>query len=107
MHDPTLLNLIGLLSNPWAWTALVVALLLCFRAGRGLVLTVLIFIDRCFNVLFGGIWRETLSSRAHRMRAKGHPVWGWTANAIDWLFFWQPNHCAIQWAYEVRLGWHD
>ncbi len=71
MHDPSLLSLVTLMSSPWAWVALVLALLLCFRAGRGLVLEVLIFIDRCFNVLFGGIWRETLSSRAHRMRAAG------------------------------------
>jgi hypothetical protein len=71
------------------------------------ILAILILLDRAVNVLLGGAWRETLSSRAHRMRAKGQPVWGWTANAIDRLFFWQPNHCAIQWAYEVRLGWHD
>ena len=24
---------------------------------------------------------------------KGQPVWGWTANAIDRLFFWQDGHC--------------
>lgn len=71
------------------------------------ILAILILLDRAINVLLGGAWRETLSSRAHRMRCKGQSVWGWTANAIDWLFFWQPNHCAIQWAYEVRLGWHD
>lgn len=71
------------------------------------MITILLFIDRCINVVLGGIWHETLSSRAHRMRVKGHPVWGWTAGAIDWLFFWQPNHCAIQWAFEVRQGWHD
>lgn len=71
------------------------------------ILTLLILLDRAINVLLGGAWRETLSSRAHRMRVKGQPVWGWTANAIDRLFFWQSNHCAIQWDYEVRMGWHD
>ena len=71
------------------------------------MLTILLFIDRCINVLLGGIWRETLSSRAHRMRVKGQPVWGWTAKFIDTLFFLQPNHCARQWAYEVSIGWHD
>jgi hypothetical protein len=70
------------------------------------ILAILILLDRAINVLLGGAWRETLSSRAHRMRGKGQPVWGWTANAIDRLFFWQPNHCRIQWAYEVSLGWH-
>lgn len=73
------------------------------------MLTILLFIDRCINVVLGGIWNETLSSRAHRMRVKGHPVWGWTANAIDavFRFFGQTNHCARQWAYEVSLGWHN
>lgn len=36
---------------------------------------------------------ETLSARAHRMRVKGHRYWGWTAGAIDKLFFWQRGHC--------------
>lgn len=73
------------------------------------MLTILIFIDRCINVVLGGIWNETLSSRAHRMHVKGQPVWGWTANFIDAGFrlFGQTNHCARQWAYEVSIGWHD
>lgn len=31
------------------------------------MLTVLLTLDRAINVLLGGIWRETLSSRADRM----------------------------------------
>lgn len=53
----------------------------------------LIAIDQLVNVLLNGEPDETLSSRAHRMRVKGQPYWGWTAGFIDLLFFWQPDHC--------------
>lgn len=56
-------------------------------------LNIFIALDQLANVLLAGAPDETLSSRAHRMRAKGQPVWGWTANAIDRLFFWQDGHC--------------
>ena len=52
-----------------------------------------IALDQWLNVFLCGAPDETLSSRAHRMRAKGQPVWGWTANAIDRIFFWQDAHC--------------
>lgn len=32
---------------------------------------------------------------------------GRTADAIDWLFFWELDHCAAQWRREVLMGWHD
>ena len=54
---------------------------------------VLIAIDQLVNTLLGGMADETLSARAHRMREKRHRYWGWTANAIDRLFFWQRQHC--------------
>jgi hypothetical protein len=56
---------------------------------------VLIAIDQLFNALLAGWSDETLSARAARMRDKGQRFWGWTANAIDLLFFWQknPGHC--------------
>ena len=53
-------------------------------------------LDQLANSVIPGGWAdETLSSRAHRMRAKRQRVWGWTAAAIDALFFWQrrPAHC--------------
>lgn len=54
----------------------------------------LIAFDQFLNTLIPGGWAdETLSSRAHRMRLKEQKYWGWTANAIDKLFFWQNNHC--------------
>lgn len=75
-----------------------------------LLILPLLWIDRVVNVLLGGIYKETLSSRAHRMRVKRHPYWGWTADAIDWIFlrvFDQFDHCAAQWRREVLMGWHD
>ena len=67
------------------------------------MLQVLIAIDQLANSLIPGGWAdETLSSRAHRMRLKGQPVWGWTASAIDRLFFWQSGHCAQAYESERR-----
>ena len=54
---------------------------------------ILIALDQLINALLGGDADETLSARAHRMRVKGHRYWGWTAGAIDKLFFWQRGHC--------------
>lgn len=45
---------------------------------------------------------ETLSARAHRMRAKQHKYWGWTADAIDLLFFWQHQHCCRSYVAEMQ-----
>ncbi|BEP96259.1 hypothetical protein GmRootA79_46430 [Acidovorax sp. A79] len=58
------------------------------------LLNLAIALDQLANVLLAGAPDETLSSRAHRMRAKGHRWWGWTAAAIDALFFFDPDHCA-------------
>ena len=57
------------------------------------LLNIAIALDPRVNVLMAGAPDETLSSRAHRMRVKGHRYWGWTANAIDGIFFWQRGHC--------------
>ena len=53
---------------------------------------ILIAFDQLANALIGGNADETLSARAHRMRVKDHRYWGWTAEAIDKLFFWQDGH---------------
>lgn len=59
--------------------------------------------DQLINTLIpGGYADETLSSRAHRMREKGQRYWGWTANFIDWLFFWQTEHCKNAWQEEMN-----
>ena len=57
------------------------------------LLNLAIGMDQLANALIGGSADETLSARAHRMRAKGQRWWGWTASAIDRLFFWQRDHC--------------
>lgn len=67
----------------------------------------LVWLDRWVNKLLRGSFNETLSSRAHRMRVKKQPYWGWLADAIDLMFLWQTEHCASQWQLEVKLGWHD
>ena len=67
-------------------------------------LQVLVAVDQLANAILGGMADETLSARAHRMRAKGQAVWGWTATAIDALFFWQrnPGHCERAHLAEVK-----
>lgn len=63
------------------------------------------FLNTCIP---GGMADETLSARAHRMREKKQKYWGWTANAIDLLFFWQKdeqgnrNHCKTSYESEVN-----
>lgn len=65
-------------------------------------LQIAIGFDQLANTLIpGGYADETLSSRAHRMREKKQRYWGWTANAIDAMFFWQGDHCRK--AYEDEL----
>ena len=59
-------------------------------------------IDQQINALLGGSADETLSSRAHRMRERRHKYWGWVANAIDTLFFWQKGHCEAAWHSEMK-----
>ena len=64
------------------------------------LLKALVWADRAINVLIGGSFNETLSARAHRMDVKDQPYWGWTAGAINRVFFWQADHCKAQWEYE-------
>lgn len=67
------------------------------------LLQFLIAIDQLVNTLIpGGYADETLSARAHRMRVKGQPYWGWLARAINLLFFWQEDHCRGAWLEETR-----
>lgn len=66
------------------------------------LLNVAIALDQLANALLAGQPDETLSSRAHRMRVKGHRWWGWTADAIDLLFFFDPHHCERAHLSELR-----
>lgn len=66
------------------------------------LLNLAIGLDQLANAVLAGAPDETLSSRAHRMRVKGHRYWGWTACAINLLFFWQQDHCRQ--SYESELA---
>lgn len=55
-------------------------------------LNVLIAFDQLANALLAGWPDETLSSRAHRMDGRKRR-WTLARQAIDALFFWQPQHC--------------
>lgn len=61
-----------------------------------------IWFDQGINVLLGGYADETLSARAHRMRVKKQKYWGWTANAIDAMFFWESGHCLNAYLSELK-----
>lgn len=60
----------------------------------------LIAVDQLANAVLAGDPDETLSSRAHRMRTKGQPVWGWAASVIDALFWFDKDHCRTSWERE-------
>lgn len=62
----------------------------------------LLWLTQGGNVLMGGYADESMSSRAYRMQQKGHRYWGWTARAIDALFFWQTEHCKNAWRDELE-----
>ena len=64
----------------------------------------LIGLDRAVNVLLGGDAWETLSARAWRMKLKRQPYWWWLADVIDALFFWQVDHCRVQYEAEYAAA---
>lgn len=53
-------------------------------------------------LLCGGSWRNTMSGEAWQQRTQ--PVWFWTHDLIDALFFFQPGHCQLQAAREAQYG---
>jgi hypothetical protein len=63
-----------------------------------------LFVDCLLNMLARGSFNETLSARAHRLREQKHRVWGWTADVVDTLFFWQTDHCREQFKREQAAG---
>lgn len=56
------------------------------------LLRVLVAIDQLGTALLGGYPDETLSSYAWRLAKQGKPF-GFMRNVIDWVFFWDDNHC--------------
>lgn len=62
-------------------------------------LQVLIALDQLVNTFFGGMADETMSSRAHRLKIeRGRKL---PSMLINWVFFWQKDHCRE--AYESEL----
>lgn len=60
---------------------------------------ILIAIDQLFNALLCGYADETLSARAYRERYTGLK---YAYHFINFLFFWQANHCRA--AYENEMN---
>ena len=60
---------------------------------------VLIALDQLANTLLAGYADETLSSRAWRHHLDGSR--DWPRAVIDFLFFWQEDHCRT--AYESEI----
>lgn len=56
------------------------------------LLQVLIAFDQLINTIFSGYADETISSRAYRRQDK-NKFWKYGRIFIDFLFFWQKDHC--------------
>ena len=57
---------------------------------------VAIAFDQLINAAAGGYADETMSARCWRLRARR--PYRWLRPVIDWIFFWQADHCRT--AYE-------
>lgn len=57
------------------------------------------------NALLLGDPRESVSSRAGKARKRGSTLGTWTANLIDTLFFFHPNHCERE--IDPSVGQHE
>lgn len=62
-------------------------------------LQVLIALDQLVNTLLWGYADETLSARAHRHALKGDRAW--PEKMINFLFFWQKDHCKQAYQSEI------
>lgn len=60
----------------------------------------LIAIDQLFNALCGGSPDETLSARCWRKRER--EPWKAFRVCIDYIFFWQKEHCKFAWQSEMK-----
>lgn len=66
------------------------------------ILQILLWIDQGLNVLTGGYADETLQSRAYRAW-RGDKFFGKIFKPlIDFLFFWEDNHCRIAYLAEIE-----
>lgn len=56
--------------------------------------------DQLANALIGGWADETISSRAFRQSHKTH--WRIAYRVINFLFFWQKDHCYLAYLAELK-----
>lgn len=62
----------------------------------------LVAFDQFLNALvFNGYADETMSANAYRRRRDGSS-WGFLADVIDRLFFWQDQHCKLAYDAEIK-----
>lgn len=64
------------------------------------LLLALVVLDRAVNKLLGGSFYQTLSARAFITAESDQPYWSWTEKFINFLFFWEKDHCRSQWERE-------
>lgn len=55
--------------------------------------------DQLVSALLGGYACESISSRCWRLR--DYRPYKTMRHVIDWLFFWQPNHCRASYDAQV------
>lgn len=60
---------------------------------------VAVALDQLVNAICGGWADETLSARSYRNRCK-KKRWMWMHNIINFIFFWEPQHCMYSWIAE-------
>lgn len=65
-------------------------------------INILIAIDQLGTTLVGGYPDETLSSYAYRLQQQKKLGGLIFVPIINFIFFWQPNHCRIAYNYERR-----
>lgn len=73
---------------------------------RSYIVRVLIAIDQLGNTIFGGDPDETLSAKAWRKHTESI-LWNCVRRGIDFMFFWEANHCYKAYLAEVRTGHKD
>lgn len=52
-----------------------------------------IAVDQLICAFFGGYPDETISSYLHRLDVQGKPAGRILRPVVDWLWFWQDDHC--------------
>lgn len=68
--------------------------------GYSYIECLLIAIDQLFNAIFMGSPDETLSARCWRKKAS--QPWKMFRICIDYIFFWQKEHCKSAWSSEMH-----